>query len=164
MASTQIIQAALADENHQAAVLQMMDAYASDPMGDGKPLSDFAREHLIDGLIDHPTTLIFLAMRGNAACGIAVCFRGYSTFAAKPLIHVSDFYVDPILRGQGIGRSLLRGVEQEAIDSDCCKITLEVQENNSRARAIYGAFGFSQAVYVKEAGGSLSMSKSLVVE
>ncbi|MCA9137522.1 MAG: GNAT family N-acetyltransferase [Planctomycetales bacterium] len=157
-----IIQADLTDNHHQESVLRMMDAYASDPMGDGKPLSDFARRHLIAGLIHHPTTLIFLAMQENEPCGIAVCFRGYSTFAAKPLIHVSDFYVDPALRGQGIGMSLLRRIEQDAVQTGCCKIVLEVQEHNSRARSVYSAFGFSQAVYVKEAGGSLSMSKSLL--
>ena len=161
MNSVQIIQADLADRRHQDAVVAMMDAYARDPMGDGKPLSKFARENLIDGLCRTSTTLIFLALGDETACGIAVCFRGYSTFAARPLIHVSDFYVDPDLRGSGIGRSLLDSVEAEAWASDCCKITLEVQENNARAQSIYAAFGFSQAVYVAEAGGSLTMSKSL---
>ena len=161
MKNVPIIQADLADRIHQDAVVAMMDAYARDPMGDGKPLSEFARENLIAGLRRHPTTLIFLALEVATACGIAVCFRGYSTFAARPLIHVSDFYVDADRRGLGIGRSLLESVEAEARASDCCKITLEVQENNARAQSIYSAFGFSQAVYVAEAGGSLTMSKTL---
>lgn len=157
----QIIRAELDNEQHQKEVLDMMDAYACDPMGDGKPLSDFARRHLIGGLREHPTTVIFLARLADRAVGIATCFRGFSTFAAKPLIHVSDFYVDPTCRGKGVGRSLLKMVEGEARSSGCCKIVLEVQENNHRARSIYAAFGFSQAVYVPEAGGSLAMSKPL---
>ena len=139
----------------------MMDAYAADPMGDGKPLSQFAREHLIDGLRAHRPTLVFLAFSGDQAVGIAVCFRGYSTFAAKPLIHVSDYYVDLRHRGKGIGSALLSRIEREARSEHCCKIVLEVQENNVRARSIYEAFGFSQAIYVREAGGALSMSKLL---
>jgi ribosomal protein S18 acetylase RimI-like enzyme len=161
MKNVAIIQADLADPIDQAAVLAMMDGYARDPMGDGQPLSEFARKNLIAGLRGHPTTLIFLALEAKTACGIAVCFRGFSTFAARPLIHVSDFYVDADRRGHGIGRSLLDSVETEARASHCCKITLEVQENNARAQSIYSAFGFSQAVYVAEAGGSLAMSKTL---
>ncbi len=132
-------------------------------MGDAKPLSDFARLNLISGLRKHPTTLVFLAFHGEQPCGIACCFRGFSTFAAKPLINISDFFVDPVLRGQGIGRMLLEAIFDEAAATECCKLTLEVQQNNSRARSIYGKFGFKQAVYAADAegGGSLFMVKSL---
>ena len=84
-----IVEADLNDPRHQSAVLCMMDAYSADPMGDAKPLSDFARLNLISGLRTHPTTLVFLAFRGDQPCGIATCFRGFSTFAAKPLINIS---------------------------------------------------------------------------
>ena len=114
MDTVEIIQADLSDPHHQDAVLEMMNAYAADQMGDGKPLSEFAHANLIDGLRNHPTTLIFLAMRQGVATGIATCFRGFSTFAALPLIHVSDFFVAPQARGMGIGRELLESVEREA--------------------------------------------------
>ena len=158
-----IVEADLNDPRHQSAVLCMMDAYSADPMGDAKPLSDFARLNLISGLRTHPTTLVFLAFRGDQPCGIATCFRGFSTFAAKPLINISDFFVDPVLRGQGIGRLLLEAILEEAKRTDCCKLTLEVQQNNSVARSIYGKFGFKQAVYAADAegGGSLFMVKSI---
>lgn len=39
--------------------------------------------------------------------------------------------------------------------------TLEVQQNSTRARSIYGQFGFAQAVYAADSagGGSLYMVK-----
>lgn len=158
-----IVQADLSEAQHQRDVLRMMDAYSADPMGDAKPLSDFARLHLISGLRAHPTTLVFLAYCGAQPCGIATCFRGFSTFAAKPLINISDFFVDPANRGQGIGRMLLEAILEEAKATGCCKLTLEVQQNNARARSIYGIFGFTQAVYAADAdgGGSLYMVKSI---
>ena len=119
------------------------------------------RENLIPGLRDHPTTLILLAFRRDQPVGIAVCFRGFSTFAAKPLMNIHDFYIVPEMRGQGLGRRLLENVEQEARAAGCCQLTLEVQENNRRARQIYASFGFSQAVHVPEAGGALFLSKPL---
>lgn len=161
MSEFEIFQADLTCPEHQEAVLAMLNAYATDPMGDGKPLSEYARSHLIEGLARHPTTLIFLATRHTKPCGIAICFRGFSTFAAKPLINVHDFYVTAEVRGQGVGRALLGAVENEARATDCCKLTLEVQENNSRARSIYDRFGFAQAVYAADAGGALFMSKPL---
>jgi GNAT superfamily N-acetyltransferase len=161
MPEIDIVTADLLNPAHQNAVLLMLDAYSADPMGDEQPLSDFARANLIDGLRIHPTTLIFLAMQDDQPLGIAVCFRGFSTFAAMPLLNLHDFYVDPQTRGHGIGRALLGAIEREARHSGCCKLTLEVQENNPRARTMYGRFGFAQAVYAADAkgGGTLFMTK-----
>ncbi|WP_146448182.1 GNAT family N-acetyltransferase [Bythopirellula polymerisocia] len=161
MTEFEIFKADLTNDEHQRAVVAMLDAYSADPMGNGKPLSDYARSNLVSGLAGHPTTLIFLATRGSRPCGIAVCFRGFSTFAARPLINVHDFYVDAEVRGQGVGRALLDAVEREARKTGCCKLTLEVQENNSKARAIYDKFGFAQTVHVADAGGALFLSKPL---
>ncbi len=147
----------------RAAIVAMMDAYCSDPMGDGKPLSDFARENLSGGLRNHPTTLIFLVLQETLPRGIATCFGGFSTFAARPLLNISDFYIEPAFRGHGLGRWLLAAIENEARRMGCCKLTLEVQENNPRARSIYSRFEFAQAVYAADAegGGSLYMVKPL---
>jgi len=156
-----IVQSDSSSLEHQQATLQLLDAYASDPMGDGRPLSDIARQDVIAGLRRHPMTIVFLAYQDNLAVGLAICFRGFSTFAARPLVNISDFYVAPTLRGAGIGRRLLTAVERHAREIGCCKLTLEVQENNHRAKAVYAAAGFSQAIYVPEAGGSLFLSKPL---
>jgi GNAT superfamily N-acetyltransferase len=164
MQECEIIQTDLDNPQHQKAILAMMQAYSADPMGDAKPLSEFACRHLIQGLREHPTTLVFLAYHGRQPCAIATCFQGFSTFAARPLLNISDFYVDPILRGRGIGRLLLEAIQIAAESIGCCKLTLEVQQSNARARSIYGRFGFAQAVYPADAagGGSLFMVKSLV--
>ncbi len=83
MAAIEIISANLDQPAHQQAVLTMVDAYSKDPRGDNRPLSDFARANLVNGLRQHPTTQIFLAMQNDQPLGIAVCFRGFSTFAAS---------------------------------------------------------------------------------
>ena len=113
-------------------------------MGNGGPLPPEVLERLIPGLKNHPTTLIFLAYKNQQAVGLATCFRGFSTFAARPLINIHDLVVLPDHRGMGIGRRLLAAVEQKARETGCCKVTLEVQENNTKARHTYEQAGFSQ--------------------
>jgi ribosomal protein S18 acetylase RimI-like enzyme len=130
-------------------------------MGDGKPLSDEARKDLLPGLRQHPTTLIFLACKGEQPVGIAVCFRGFSTFAARPLMNIHDLAVLPGHRGLGIGRQLLEAVERKAREMGCCKLTLEVHENNLRARGVYESAGFAQSVNRTEVGGALFFGKRL---
>lgn len=160
--SYRVAHAKLDNPADQQAVLAMMNAYASDPMGDGCPLSSYAHNHLIEGLRQHPTSLVFLAWDQNSQpIGIATCFRGFSTFSAKPTIQISDFFVLPSHRGLGIGSLLMKAIEVEAIASKCCKMTLEVQENNHVARSVYRRHGFHQAIYVAEAGGSLHLTKAL---
>jgi GNAT superfamily N-acetyltransferase len=161
MASIEIVEADLDRADHQQAVVELIDAYAADPMGNGRPLSAATRLELIPGLRLVPTTVIFLAYRERSAIGIAVCFRGFSTFAARPLINIHDLAVLPAQRGQGVGRRLLEAVEWKARDMGCCKLTLEVAEHNDRARRIYCEAGFEQALPAPGSGGALFMSKPL---
>jgi ribosomal protein S18 acetylase RimI-like enzyme len=155
------IEADLSLRAHQEAVLAMVDAYSRDAMGDGKPLDRDVRAQLIPGLMKHPTTLIFLAFAGDQPVGAAVCFIGFSTFAAKPLINIHDFVVLPTSRGKGIGRQLLEAVEAKAKELGCCKLTLEVMDKNQQAVRMYQAAGFERYALQAEAGAAIFMSKPL---
>ena len=157
-----IVEADLEQTRHQLAVLELTDIYARDPMGNGKPLSEAVRRDLIPGLQKHPTTIIFLAYLGGQPIGIANCFVGFSTFAAKPFINISDLAVLPGNRGCGIGHHLLEAAENKARELGCCKLTIEVQENNHRARHLYQTAGFSPAVFVEAAGRVLYLAKPLI--
>src|SRR2546422_1447820 len=142
----EIVEADLNRAEHQNDVLALTAAYALDPMGNGGPLSTESLERLIPGLKSHPTTLIFLAYVEGKAVGIAVCFFGFSTFRARPLLNIHDLAVVPEYRGTGIGRALLAAAEARAQQRGCCKLTLEVQDDNRRARALYERFGFTDFV------------------
>src|SRR6266404_1841811 len=156
-----IVEANLSLRADQEAVLAMVDAYSRDAMGDGKSLDPDVRTQLIPGLRRHPTTLIFLAFDGDQPIGAAVCFIGFSTFAAKPLINIHDFVVLSALRGKGVGRRLLKAIERKARELGCCKLTLEVMDNNHRALRMYEAAGFVRYALQKEAGTAIFMSKPL---
>jgi ribosomal protein S18 acetylase RimI-like enzyme len=156
-----VVEADLTRTDHQEATVQLLNGYAMDPMGNGKPIPESVKQMLIPGLRQHPTTMVFLAHQADKPVGIAACFLGFSTFAARPLINIHDYFVSPACRGMGVGRLLLSTVEKRARELGCCKLTLEVQENNHRAKRIYAAAGFSQAVYASDAGGSLFLTRPL---
>lgn len=156
------VQADLDRPDHQAAVLAMVDAYSRDPMGDGAPLAAEVLARLIPGLRQHPTTLVFLAFEGETPVGVAVCFLGFSTFAAKSLINLHDVAVAPMHRGRGVGRSLLAAVEAKARKLGCCKLTLEVLNQNERALRIYTAAGFKRYALQPGAGEAIFLSKALM--
>lgn len=157
----EVVEADMQNAENQKAVVALTATYALDPMGNGGPLAPGVLDRLIPGLMSHPTTLIFLARCGGKAVGLATCFRGFSTFAARPLINISDLTVLPDCRGRGIGRQLLMAVQSKARSIGCCKVTLEVQENNRTARRVYERDGFSQAIYGPTTGGSLYYWKAL---
>jgi GNAT superfamily N-acetyltransferase len=155
------VQADLENPDHQAAVLFLVDAYSCDAMGDGAHLAPDVRARLIPGLRQHPTTLVFLAYDGDAAVGVAVCFLGFSTFAAKPLVNLHDVSILPTHRGRGIGRGLLAAVEVRARELGCCKLTLEVLDKNDRALRTYTAAGFKRYSLQPGAGEAIFLTKPL---
>jgi GNAT superfamily N-acetyltransferase len=157
----QILEADLTRSDHQAAVLELTSAYALDPMGNGAPLSSDVLTRLIPGLRLHPGTIVLLAYAEGKAVGIATCFRGFSTFHARPLLNVHDLAVLPASRSLGVGRQLLEAVAQRARELGCCRVTLEVQSENRRARQLYENAGFAAPEYGSIAAGSLFLIKPL---
>ena len=139
----------------------MTRAYAQDPMGNGRDLPEDIQRSLVAALRAHPTTLIFLALDRDEAVGIATCFIGFSTFAARPLVNIHDLHVAKEHQRRGIARRLLEAVEAEARSLDCCKLTLEVQQNNRTALALYGSLGFVGRQYEPEAGAVILREKKL---
>ena len=149
------------NEANSTAWLDLLDHYARDPMGGGAGLSDYARRQLVDDLKSLPTFHGALAWAGDEPVGLINCFAGFSTFAAKPLLNIHDIVVHAGARGQGIARALLGWAEQRARELGCCKLTLEVLSNNTRALAAYERAGFAPYVLDPAAGHALFLQKTL---
>lgn len=160
-----IVEADLDREEHRRDVLALTAAYGADPMGYGEPLPADVLGRLIEGLRGMPTSLVLLAYEGEGparrALGIATCFVGFSTFHARKLVNVHDLAVLDGSRGKGVGRALLAAVEQRARALDCCKVTLEVHENNARARRLYEELGFRPSGSDTHLGGAAFYAKRL---
>ena len=141
-----IVDADLSRTEHQNALVTMLDAYMRDPMEGGEPLSEQVKRDLVPGLRAHPACHVFLAYHDGVPVGFSICFLGFSTFLARPLLNIHDIFVDLSVRGHGIGAMLLQRIEARARDLNCCRITLEVREDNRVARGLYRKVGFDRVV------------------
>ena len=136
-------EANLALPAHAAALLQLLNEYAMDPMGGGEALSDHVRNNLVSLLQQRPTARAVLAFDGAVPAGLIICFEGFSTFACQPLLNLHDVVVSQPYRGKGVFRLMLQQVETIALDLGCCKLTMEILEGNRHAMAAYRAHGFA---------------------
>ncbi len=141
-----IIEADLVDQAQAAALVELFDRYMRDPMEGGAAMPPNLRRELVPGLRAHPACCVFLAYRGTEPVGFAICFLGFSTFNARPLLNIHDISVLGAMRGKGVGAAMLAKIETKARALNCCRLTLEVREDNHVARGLYRKFGFAEAL------------------
>jgi ribosomal protein S18 acetylase RimI-like enzyme len=153
------------DATDRAALCDMLNTYAQDPMGGGEPLALLNLARLCDDLEKRPFAFSFLAWQiaagGEQAVGLVNCFEGYSTFKAQPLVNIHDLTVHPSARGHGVGQALMQAVELEAKARGACKITLEVLTGNVSALKSYDRFGFTAYQLDPAAGQAVFLQKWL---
>ena len=157
----QICRVNYADETHAAALTRLLDSYARDVMGGGKPLAADVLGKVAAELAKRPHAFSVLAFVDETPAGLVNCFEGFSTFAAKPLVNVHDVTVEPQYRGRGIARLMLAEVERIARERGCCKLTLEVLQGNTTAIGVYNNFGFGGYKLVDAMGQAMFFQKQL---
>ncbi len=159
-----ILPADLNDPRHESAIVAILDEYAREPAVPGSGLDEEVKRDLVSRLRNHPTTVVLLAEDDEEIIGLSLCFLGFSTFAAKPLLNIHDFAVRSDRRGQGVGKALIRATEEKARELGCCKLTLEVASNNERAYGLYRVFGFGPSRPGPDSGELVFLEKTLYSE
>lgn len=131
-----------ADEYHCTRFAQLINQYIADPMGGGKPLSALEQLRLLDGMANHPSSLVVFALLDGEIAGLTTCFINFSTFKVKKYLYIHDIIVDEPFRTIGLGKKLMERCIEIAQERKYCKVTLEVREDNSRAKYVYQGLGF----------------------
>ncbi|MEM9587796.1 MAG: GNAT family N-acetyltransferase [Planctomycetota bacterium] len=149
------------DPTVAAQLVDLLDDYARSPGGGGQPLSDEVKQALPERLAEFSGAFSFIAYLNDRPVGLINCLTGFSTFKAMPLMNVHDVTVRSEFRGNGIARELFRAAEQEAVARGCCKVTLEVLENNTIARQAYQRLGYAAYELDPQFGHALFMEKAL---
>jgi GNAT superfamily N-acetyltransferase len=76
-----------------------------------------------------------------ALLAYAVWFHNYSTFLCRRGLYLEDVYVRADLRGQGIGRGLLRQLAAIAVERGCGRFEWTVLDWNQSAIDFYESLG-----------------------
>ena len=144
-----IREADLDDAGDARAVVEVLDPYriGSRP-GGGVPLTADVRLAPGSDVACAPDGPGAAGVSGDEAVGLSIGFWGISSFRASPLSeHPRPCRESRAWRGKGVGRALLAGAEERARERGCCKLTLEVQDDNTPARILYERFGFQDVIY-----------------
>jgi ribosomal protein S18 acetylase RimI-like enzyme len=149
------------DAQQGADLIFLLDHYAQDEAGGGQPLPDSVKKTLVSNLEKLPHAISLIAYDKGEAVGLLNAFEGFSTFANEPLINIHDLVVIKSRRGEGIAQELLAVIEEIAKVRGCCKLTLEVLNNNTSAKISYQRFGFGSYSLLPEKGETLFWQKEL---
>lgn len=141
-AAFSVRQASYGHPSDAAAVVALLNAYASDPAGGGEPLSDFVKANLVRELAARPQAYSVLAFDGDQPVGLVNCIEGFSSFKCKPLVNVHDVAVLASHRGRGIAEAMLAEAERIAVARGAVKMTLEVLSGNVPAVKLYRRIGY----------------------
>ena len=158
----ELVQTDFSVDGHGKAIIFLLDEYAAE-IREGVRLPEYVRENLAGELDKRPgihTVLVFVD--GNPA-GFAISIEGFSTFACRPLLNIHDVFVLPAYRGRGLSRLLLEKTEEIARRLGCCKLTLEVLENNIPAIRLYETSGYAGYELDPKLGRAVFLQKSLNV-
>lgn len=149
------------DPTQAADLVRLLDVYARDPLGAGRPLDERVKQTLAAELAKRPHALSVLAYAGDEPAGLVNCFEVFSTFRCKPVVNIHDVIVDQQYRGKQIASAMLGRVEQIARERGCCKLTLEVLEANPTAMRVYRRCGFEDAAPTPGGDRTLFFEKQL---
>jgi len=88
-----------------------------------------------------PAAEVLLAYWEEKPAGYAVFFHNFSTFLGRAGIYLEDLFVEPELRGKGIGKALLSAIAKEAQKRDCGRLEWAVLDWNKPSIDFYLSLG-----------------------
>ena len=90
---------------------------------------------------ERPHAEVVIAEADGTAAGFALFFPTYSTFLARPGLYLEDLFVEPQLRGLGIGRRLMAHLARLAVERGCGRFEWTVLDWNAPAIGFYRSLG-----------------------
>lgn len=136
MTGEPIRRAGASDADVVARLLRDFNAEYDDPAPPQEEMADRIR-----ALLGHGDTVILVA--GEPACAVSVMRFRPALWSPKLECYLSELYVVPGRRGQGIGRALMEESMAVARARGADRMELGTGEDDVVARALYESLGFT---------------------
>ena len=81
-----------------------------------------------------------MAALEGAAVGFAICVVHEGTWSERPTCYLEDLFVDPAVRGVGVGRALLDDLVALGRARGWSSIYWHTRANNAQARKLYDSY------------------------
>lgn len=88
-----------------------------------------------------PHAKVVIGEYDGTAVSFALYFHNFSTFLGRPGIYLEDLYVQPLMRGKGLGKILLGYLASLAIELNCGRLEWWVLDWNKTAVDFYLSLG-----------------------
>jgi len=157
----EIVESNYTADGHEEFITELLDEYATSITGGGVGLSETVKANVVKEIEKRNNIHTVIAFVDGKPAGLVISIEGFSTFACKPLLNIHDVIVSTEYRGRGIAKMMLGKVEEIALRSGCCKLTLEVLEGNAAARNLYESAGYKPYQLDPEMGRALFLEKKL---
>ncbi len=99
----------------------------------------FMEAHLRDG-----TSVVYVAEEDGTLVGFVQLFHTFSTVFLAPALILEDLFVDPGVRGRGVGSALIGAAEEYARAIGAAVMFLETAVDNVPAQAVYERKGWTR--------------------
>jgi GNAT superfamily N-acetyltransferase len=119
--------------------------YAQPGMDNGRVLTLEAATQVFRRMSTYPNYRIYVAARDRRTVGtFALLIMDNLAHMGSPSAVIEDFCVAEPLRGQGIGRTMMKFAMEIAREHGCYKFSLSSNAAREHAHAFYRSLGFEQ--------------------
>jgi GNAT superfamily N-acetyltransferase len=110
------------------------------------PATDAGMERAVRGMLEDPRrgTLFLARQEAQRAVGMACLSYTWTLELGGLSAWLDELYVEPALRGAGVGRALLTAAITHARSVGAAAVDLEVVEGHERAARLYEREGFTR--------------------
>jgi len=107
----------------------------------GAAVSDEVTRRTWQRILDPDSAIMcVVAEVDGKVCGFAHCVVHENTWEAQPVCYLEDLYVDPAMRGRGVGRALIEWLRNAMRAEGWARLYWVTHKDNQAARALYDEF------------------------
>lgn len=90
---------------------------------------------------DNPYAEVIIGEFERKPIGYALFFNNFSTFTGRPGIYLEDIYIQPEMRGKGMGKCMLAYIANLAVQRNCTRVEWSVLDWNTPSIQFYRSIG-----------------------